>query len=367
MARRRSRNEGSIYFIKKKGLWAGQITLPDGSRKFKYSKRQNVVKEWLLNARNDLRHGVLPSNDRITVSEFMESYMETVAKNTLRPSTQEMYWLYIRLHINPSLGKIKLKDLGPHHLQRFYSQKIEEGLSKRTVQILHATIRRILNQAVSWGIIQKNVCKQVKAPRPGKIQYTILTREQLNTFLNAVKGHRWELIYILLVFGGFREGEVLGIMAEDCDMVNKVINVRHSVITLKGGLVIAEPKTESSKRAVSLPQVAYSELKKHLEQLVRKQGLIFTTSTGRPISPRNLIRHFKSVLVSAGLPDIRVHDLRHSHASLLLASGVNPKVVQERLGHASITLTLQTYSHVIPSLQEEAAKKLDLIMGATPA
>ena len=146
-------------------------------------------------------------------------------------------------------------------------------------------------------------------------------------------------------------------------MVNRVINVRHQVITLKGGLVIAEPKTESSKRAVTLPKIAFDELRKHLEQLDRKQGLIFTTSSGKPISPRNLIRHFKSALVSAGLPDIRIHDLRHSHASLLLASGVNPKVVQERLGHASITLTLQTYSHVIPSLQEEAAKRLDMIMG----
>src|SRR5215216_7356426 len=217
--RRRAAGEGSVYWIEKKGLWAGQVTLPTGQRKFKYNKRQDVVKTWLLTARSDLQKGVLPQNDKVTLGEFMQTYMETVAKNTLRPSTQGIYETYIRVHINPSLGKIRLKDLGPHHLQRFYSQKIEEGLSKRTVQILHATIRRTLNQAVSWGIIQKNVCKQVKAPRPGKIQYTILTREQLNTFLNAVKRHRWELIYILLIFGGFREGDVLGIMVEDCDLV----------------------------------------------------------------------------------------------------------------------------------------------------
>ena len=365
--RRRSRGEGSVYFVEKKGLWAGQITLPNGSRKFKYSKKQGSVKEWLLTARSDLQKGVIPQNDKITVSEFMKSYMETVAKNTLRPSTQEMYELYIRLHINPSLGKIKLKDLGPHHLQRFYSEKVDQGLSKRTVQILHATIRRVLNQAVSWGIIQRNVCHQVKAPRPGKMQYTILTKEQLNAFLDQARGHRYFPIYILLVYGGFREGEVLGIHVEDCDMVNRVINVRHQVITLKGGLVIAEPKTESSKRAVTLPKVATDVLKKHLEQLDRKQGLIFTTRSGRPIAPRNMIRHFKSALVAAGLPDIRVHDLRHSHASLLLASGVNPKVVQERLGHASITLTLQTYSHTIPSLGQQAADKLDEIMGASTA
>lgn len=361
--RRRARNEGSVYFIEKKGLWAGQITLPDGSRKFKYSKRQGDVKEWLLTARSELRKGILPNNDTITVSEFLDNYMETVGKHTLRPRTQEMYWSFIKVHISPSLGKIKLKDLGPNHLQTFYSQKIDAGLSKRTVQLLHGTIRRVLNQAVTWGLISRNVCSLVKAPRPIKRAATFYTKEQLNTFLASVREHRWYLIYLLLIYGGFREGEVLGIHVEDCDMVNRVINVRHAVLTLKGGLVITEPKTESSKRAVTLPKIAYNELQRHLEQLDRKQGLIFTTSSGRPVSPRNLIRHFKLALKAVGLPDIRIHDLRHSHASLLLASGVNPKIVQERLGHASVTLTLTTYSHVIPSLQEEVAQRLDKIMG----
>lgn len=361
--RRRASGEGSVYPVKSKGLWAGQITLPTGERKYKYSKRQDVVKEWLLTARSDLQKGVLPQNDKVTLGEFMSTYMETVAKDTLRPRTLEMNWSLIRVHIIPGLGKIRLKDLGPQHLQAFYRAKIDSGLSRRTVQLLHGTIRRALNQAVSWEILQKNVCSQVRAPRPLKRTPTFFTKEQLNTFLNAVRGHRYFPIYVLLVYGGFREGEVLGIHVEDCDMDNRVINVRHTVVNLKGGPVIATPKTESSKRAVTLPTVAYEELKIHLEQLDRKQGLIFTTRSGRPISPRNLVRHFKSALVSAGLPEIRIHDLRHSHASLLLAAGVNPKVVQERLGHASITLTLQTYSHVIPSLQEEVAKRLDTIMG----
>ena len=203
----------------------------------------------------------------------------------------------------------------------------------------------------------------VQAPRPIKKAPSFFNQEQLSLLLQSVKGHRYYLIYLLLVYGGFREGEVLGIHVEDCDMVNKVINVRHQVLTLKGGLVISEPKTESSKRAVTLPQTVMSELKIQLEQLNRKQGLVFTTSSGKPISPRNLIRHFKLVLKEAGLPDLTVHGIRHSHASLLLASGINPKIVQERLGHSSITLTLDTYSHVIPSLQDEVAKKLEVIMG----
>jgi integrase len=362
MARRRSRNEGSIYFIKKKGLWAGQLTLPDGSRKVKYSKKQGEVKEWLLASRNALRNGLLPNNDQTTVSQFLAVYMDTVGKQTLRPRTQEIQESFVRVHINPVLGNIKLKDLRPDHLQSFYSQKLQSGLSKRTVQLLHVTLRTALKQAVKWGLVTRNVTDFVQAPRPVKKAPAFFTKEQLTKFLETVRGHKWYLIYLFLIYGGFREGEVLGIHVEDCDMVNRVINVRHAIITLKGGVFLTEPNTETSKRAVTLPKVAYEELKKHLDQLNRSQGLIFTTSAGTPIHPRNFIRHFKASLQEAGLPDIRVHDLRHSHASLLLASGVNPKLVQERLGHASITLTLDTYSHVIPSLQEEVAKRLDDLM-----
>ena len=362
MARRRSKGEGSIFFHEKKGLWVSKITLPDGSSRFKYGRRQKEVREHHLTALNQLRQGMLPKDDTITVSQFMTNYMETVGKQTLRPRTQEMQESFFRVHIFPSLGKIKLKDLRPDHLQSFYSQKLDQGLSRRTVQLLHVTLRTALKQAVKWGTVARNVTDLVQAPRPVKTAPKFFIKEQLNKFLESVRGHKWYLIYLLLIYGGFREGEVLGIHYEDCDMVNRAINVRHSVITLKGGLFITEPKTKTSRRAVTLPKIAYDELKKHLEQLDRNQGLIFTTGTGSPISPRNFIRHFKKALSDAGLPDIRVHDLRHSHASLLLASGVNPKLVQERLGHASITLTLDTYSHVIPSLQEEVAGKLDDLM-----
>jgi integrase len=293
----------------------------------------------------------------------MTNYMESVGKQTLRPRTQEMYNGYLENHIVPGLGRIKLKDLRPDHLQTFYTQKLDQGLSKRTVQILHGIIRRNLNQAMSWGLLNRNVCSLVRAPRPEKKIAAFYTKEQLNTLLAAVRGHRWELIYILLVFGGFRESEVLGIFVEDCDMANRVINVRRQVSTVKGGLVMAEPKTQSSKRAVTLPRLAFDSLKVHLEQLNKKQGLIFSTSSGHPISPRNFIRHFKSVIKEAGLPDMAVHGIRHSHASLLLSYGENPKLVQERLGHSSIGMTLDLYSHSIPGLQQGVAKRLDDLMG----
>lgn len=363
MARRRSAGEGTVFYWDKKDLWVGRITLPDGKKKTKYNKKQSVVKEWLLENRNQLRQGILPADDTVTLGEFLNSYMETVGTQILRPTTQKMYNSYIRVHIIPKVGRIKLKDLRPDHLQALYRQKLSEDLSKRTVQIIHGIIRRALNQAVSWQLIPRNVCSLVHAPRPDKKTASFYTKEQLSTLLTAVKGHRWELVYILLVYGGFREGEVLGIHAEDCDMVNRAINVRHQVVTIQGGMIIGEPKTKTSRRVVTLPIVAYNALKSHLEQLQRKQGLIFTTSSGKPISPRNLIRHFKQTIEEAGLPDLTVHGLRHSHASLLLAGGENPKLVQERLGHSTISLTLDLYSHSIPGLQQGVAKRLDDLMG----
>jgi integrase len=366
MARkRRTKGEGSIYRIEGRGLWAANITLPDGTRKVKTSKRQDVVREWLVTARNEIGQGLFAKNDSITVRDFMNNYLETVGKETLRPTTQEMKETFVRVHINPILGKIKLKDLRPDHLQSFYTQKLGSGLSKRTVQLLHVTLRTALKQAVKWGLVARNVTDLVQAPRPVKTTARFYTREQLNTFLNAVTGHRWELIFLLLVYGGFREGEVLGIHVEDCDIENRVINVRHTIIPLKTGLAIGEPKTKTSRRAVTLPKVAYNALKMHLDKLGRNQGLIFTTSTGGPIGARNLIREFKKAIQAAGLPDLNLHGLRHSHASLLLATGVNPKIVQERLGHSSIALTLSTYSHVIPSLQYQVSDRLDQMLGET--
>lgn len=364
MAKRRSKGEGSIFFHQGKKLWVSKITLPDGSTKVKYGKTQKEVREHHQSALNQLRQGLLVKDDKITVSEFLNRYMESVGKHTLRPRTVEGYSSLIRIHITPGIGHIKLVQLRPDHLQAFYSQKLEAGLSKRTVQLIHSVLHKTLDQAMKWGMVSRNVSDLVQAPKPKKKTYKFFTKDQLNIFLDAVKGHQYYPIYVLAVYCGFWEGEVLGIHHEDIDLTRGVINVRHAVLSLKGGLVVTEPKTESSKRAVTLLETALYVLKKHLEQLKGNQGLIFTTRSGKPISPRNLVRHFKSALKEAGLPDIRFHDLRHSHASLLLAAGVNPKIVQERLGHSQISLTLDTYSHVIPSLQDEAAEKVEDLMSS---
>ena len=362
MSRRRSRGEGSIYFLEKKGLWVAKVTLPDGSRKVKYSKTQKVVREWLVASQNAIRQGSFVKDDGLILSEYLTRYMEDVGKHNLRPKTIEVYSYLIRLHIIPSIGHLRLVHLRPDHLQTLYSQKLESGLSKRTVQFIHSILHKTLDQAMKWGLVPRNVSDLVEAPSPKRRPPTIFDSNQVNTFLNSVKEHRYYPIYVLAIYCGFREGEVLGIHFEDIDLEKGMINVRHAVQALKGGIVITEPKTESSRRSVTVPEFALDVLKKHLEQLENNQGLIFSTSTGKPISPRNLIRHFKKALATAGLPEIRFHDLRHTSATLLLSAGVHPKVVQERLGHSQISLTLDTYSHVLPTLQEDAAEKINGIL-----
>lgn len=364
MAKRRAKGEGTIYFWDEKKLWVGQIYLPNGKRKVKYSKTQKVIQEWLLTQRNAIKQGAWVSDDSLTISQFIDRYYTDVASHNLRPKTLEVYETLIRLHIKPEIGDIRLSQLRPDHLQKLYSDKLNAGLSRRTVQFIHSILHKALDQALKWGLVNRNVSDLVDAPSPKRKAPETLNVEQVGKLLDTVQNHRWYPVYVLAIYCGFRIGEVLGIHFEDIDLESGIIHVRHAVQTLKGkGIVVTEPKTENSRRPITVPSFALGILRSHMESQKSNQGLIFTTSTGKPVSPRNLVRHFKSALKEAGLPNIRFHDLRHTSATLLLSAGVHPKIVQERLGHSQISLTLDTYSHVIPGLQEEAAEKMDAILG----
>lgn len=352
---KRSHGEGSIYRESATGLWVAEISLPDGKRKRKRSKTQKFVKEWLLTQREALRRGLLV-NDDITFTEFLDRFMKDVVTRTLKPKTIDSYKYIIDSHIKPELGNLKLSSLRPDHLQYLYSKKLDAGLSKRTVQYIHAVIRRSLNQAVKWGIIYRNPTDAVSAPRPQRKAADTLTEAQVSEFLKVVEQHRWYPIYVLAIATGMRQGEILGLRWDDIDFANGTISVRNTVYSIRGKIYLGEPKSEKSRRTISVPEFALNILKP-----LKKDGLVFTTSSGKPISPRNLSRHFHQSLEKAGFQHMRFHDLRHTCATLLLKMNIHPKVVQEMLGHSSITLTLDTYSHIIPSLQEEAAGKMNKI------
>ena len=352
MARRRQKGEGSIYYSNER--WVAQITLPNGRKRSKSNPNKSVVLDWLITQRSQLQSGLFVADDKVKVGEFLDRYIEDVASHSLRPRSLERNISLVNLHIKPEIGNIRLTALRPDQVQRMYSKKLREGLSARTVEYIHAVLHKALKQAVKWGMVIRNVTDLVEKPKPKRKIFKTWNPDQVKQFLSAVEDHRFFRLYLLAIYTGMRQGELLGLHYEDIS--NCTIHVKRQVSAIPGqGLVITEPKTEKSRRPISIStEVA--------EAIGAGEGLIFQTSSGRPVSPRNVLRHFKQVIAQEGLPDIRFHDLRHTHATLLFKAGVHPKIVQERLGHSQISLTLDTYSHVIPSMQEEAVEKLDELL-----
>jgi integrase len=279
----------------------------------------------------------------------------------------------VERHIVPGLGRVKLKRLTPAHVRGLYREKLDAGLAPRTVQYTHTTLNKALKQAVADGLIPRNPAANVKAPRPRRSEVKPLSREQVNVLFEAATGHRLEALYVLAVTAGLREGELLALRWEDADLEASMLQVRRVLSEARSGRIFEAPKSGKG-RSVRLTRKAIAALRVHrkrqLEErmaragLWQEQGLVFPSSVGTPLSARNLQRHFKAMLERAGLPkSTRFHDLRHTCATLLLRQGVHAKYVQELLGHADISLTLNVYSHVLPDMGDAAAGAMDDALG----
>lgn len=372
---KRAHHEGSIY-QRKDGRWAASLTLgyENGQRKRKsfYGKTQREVREQLTAARHAQQQGLPIATERQTVGRFLDRWLNESAKPTIRPRTYTSYAQLIRLHLAPELGRISLAKLSPQEVQEFLNRKLAAGLSPRTVQYLHAVLRRALNQAVKWGLVPRNVATLVDPPRVRREEVRPFTPEQARAFLVAVQGDRLEALYTVALAMGLRQGEALGLRWQDVDLEEGVLSVRTALQRVDGRLQLVEPKSATSRRTIALPQVAAATLRAHRasqlqERLLagerwQESGLVFTTRLGKPLIARNVFRSFQRVLARAGIPHQRFHDLRHTCATLLLAQGIHPRVVMEMLGHSQISLTMNTYSHVVPALQKEAAGRMDEVL-----
>ncbi len=358
MAKRRSKGEGTIY-QRKDGLWIAQLTLPNGKRRTKYSKDQKTVREWLLATRKEMADGMLTSPSKITVGEFLDKWYEDIAKPKLRTATLVVHEAMIRLHIKPAIGYVQLTQLTPIHLQNLYTQKLKEGLSKRSVKYIHTVIHQMLDQALKWGMIPRNVAEAVDAPIPENKPVEPLTQQQVRSLLNNLKGDRLYAFYVVLLGCGLRRGECLALTNDCVDLENGLIYVKKSLQAVKGkGLVLGEPKSESSHRVVAMPDFVKAALQNR--ERVVESPYVFCTSKGTPFGPRIIVRHFKKTLKKAGLPEsIRIHDLRHTFVSFMLAQNVPPKDVQVVAGHADFSTTMDIYGHLMPNARQEAAKKMD--------
>lgn len=296
---------------------------------------------------------------------YLENWLEDAVRDTVKQTTFENYAYIVRQHLIPELGGVKLKDLKPDRVRRIYRKKLDSGLSSRTVRLTHTVLSKSLKQAVLDGVLPRNVCEAVKAPRDTKREMDPLSPAETRLFLGTAQGDRLEALYVVAISAGLREGELLGLRWTDVDLERGAVRVRQQLTRTKDGLSFTRPKCGKS-RNVKLTERAVESLKDHhkrqneerarLGSLWKNSGLVFTSTVGTPVDVGNLTyRSFRPLLRRAGLSQVRVHDLRHTAATLLLGKGVvHPKIVQEMLGHSTITQTMDTYSHVLPDMQDGA-------------
>jgi integrase len=351
---RRGKSEGSIY-RRKDGRWVGQYGVQTGSgkkTKYIYGKNRKEVAAKLAKAIAERDAGVVFDAGSLKVGPYLDRWLDSV-KDTVKQRTWKRHEEVVRLHLKPSLGSIKLDKLGALQVQSLYRTKLNSGLSARTVQIIHTTLSKALKQAVKWQLVSCNIAETVDPPRSPKKEIRPLNRKQVRMLLEAAEETKLYALYVLAVTTGMRQGELLGLKWEDVDLVTGSLQVRRTVFDGK----ISAPKTSKSRRSIKLTQLTVGALQGH-----QRQGeWVFSSRVGTPISCHNLHnRMWKPLLNNAGLPpNTRFHDLRHTCATLLLTKGVHPKIVQEMLGHSTISITLDTYSHVLPNMQKEAVRAME--------
>lgn len=371
-AGRRGNGEGSIYRLPD-GRWRGSIFLGyrDGKPHRKYVTRRTraAVATDLRRLLEAHRQGQLVTTGSMTVGEWLATYLEQVARPKVRPRTLDRYRSDIELHIIPAIGRYRLDKLQPAQLVALYNAGAAKGMSAASLRHMHAVIRRALNVAVRWQLISVNPATLVDAPKAAQHEVTALTADEARRLIHAARDDRMQARWIVGLALGLRQGEALGLWWEDVDLDAQLLRIRRALQRQRGGgLVFTEPKTRRSRRTIPLPVPLVRALIEHRDRQDKErvtagslwQGspCVFTSPIGTPVDPRNDFREFRKLLARAGLPPVRLHDLRHTAASLLLAQNVPARVVMEILGHSQIALTMNTYSHVAPEVSREAADRM---------
>ncbi len=366
---KRANGEGSVYFRASDNKWVGSVTLDNGKRKVFYGKTKKEAREKMNKALYEQKQGMLVATPRQTVEQFLMQWLDG-HRSSIRSRTHERYEEYVRLHIVPVIGHIQLQKLTAQHIKALYSKKLDEGLSPTTVNSLHGVLHKALEDAVKWELVVKNVSHIVDPPRRAHYEITALTMEQAQKLLETAKGHNMEALFMLALTTGMRRGEILALKWQDVSFVEKTIQVRRTFTRTPGHRYVeAETKTKRSRRNIVLPQIVVdlllqhrvhqAEVKSEAGEHWQERDLVFCTSLGTPLNPNKVLERFKTLLKRAGLPDMRFHDLRHSAATILLTMRIHPKIVQELLGHNQISMTMDIYSHVLPTMQGDAMSQLN--------
>ncbi len=372
MARkRRGRSEGSI-FQREDGLWVGSVSLGyDGHgkrrRKTVYGVSKAEVMDKLRAVQNDA--GRLTDPCTLTVGQWLSRWLDTV-QNKVQPKTHLRYEQLVRLRLTPHLGGYKLAKLAPVHVEQLFVALAREGISARGQQMAGTMLHTALRDAVRLRLLTTNPATDVAKPRPQKRKMHVYDADQARKLLAAASGHRLSALFVLALDSGMRQGELFALQWDDFDFQACSVQVQRSLEEINGRHRVKEPKSGKGRR-IDLSAFALEALQEHRKAMLvegnyRPDGPVFcATEGGWLLKPNFQRRVYRPIQKAAGLPPIRFHDLRHTAATLWLLADVNVKVVSERLGHASIQLTLDTYAHVLPTMQQVAAQRMDAFFRKT--
>ena len=350
-------------YIRKRGKRSWQLTYDaprgaDGKRRQRYetvrgTKRQAQAR--LSEILHSLNRGEYREPSTLTVAEYLDLWLREYVCPNLRPRTAEGYGTIIRKHVLPSLGHIRLVDLSPRHIQSYYAALLDR-LSAQTIKHHHTLLHRAFEIAITWELLDRNPTQRVRTPRPEPSSAGTLSTDEVRRLIASARQTHYHVPLHLALYAGLRRGEILGLRWEDVDMDTNTLNIRHTLMHVRGeGYIWGEPKSEGSRRTISMPAATMLLLRAHRERMEAEyaaRGIpampqqVCALPDGRLMKPDALSRACRRIARQCDIQDMRLHDLRHTHASLLLSDGTPIHVVQARLGHQSITTTVDIYGHV---------------------
>jgi integrase len=365
--------------IKKEGTsWRYVLDLPRGpngrrrqQKRRGFKTRQSAEAE-LQEAMRRLSDGVFVEPSKVTLEAYLSDQWLPAVKATLRPSTFDSYNRNMRLHVVPTLGKVKLQSLTTPMLNTLYGSLQDKGLSAKTARHIHTTLRKSLADATKWGVVQRNVAIAADPPKVPRHEMETWSAEEVRTFLTFVADDPIATAFILAATTGMRRGEVLGLRWRDVDLDLARLTVVQTLTSVNYVLHFGQPKTNRGRRSIPLDQTTVMLLRQHrarqnANRLVMGADwadldLVMTKPDGSPVHPDTVSDTFDRRVHACGLRKIRLHDLRHTYATLALGSGIPVKVVSEVLGHSSSAFTMDTYGHVTPVMMEDLARTVGALM-----
>ena len=380
MARmKRTANGSGCIRLRKDGRWEGIYSIPDADgcgkyiRKSVYGKTQEDVRKKLTQIISEIDEGTYSDASKYTVSEWLETWLDTYVKPAVKDFTLDSYTNICRNHIIPSLGKLKLKELKTTQIQKFYNLLLDRGtLSVKTIKNIHGVLHKALTQAYLVGEIKQNPADRCQLPKTYRPKIEPLENEDITRFLEAIKGHKYEIVYFLTLFAGLRQGEVLGLTWDCVDFENNIILIDKQLKRSshhKGAHYHLDRTKNGRERYIGVAPAVIDMLRRQMiwqQECAKKAGsawnnewnLVFTNELGNHLCHSTVYNNYKRIVKDLGIENKRFHDLRHTYAVASLESGDDIKTVQDNLGHATASFTLDVYGHVSKQMKQRSAANM---------